>query len=131
MELALEKFLHPSAQYPQAPSPAKPDAGSPYSKLTISVVYTSVDSTLTALRAAGSLASRLNAEIALLVPQIVPHPLPLESPPVLIDWNERRLKVIAEQSSVDTKVCLYLCRDRLATLISVLKPHSIVVIGGL
>src|SRR6185436_19358236 len=68
--------------------------------------------------------------ITLLVPQVVPFPLPLESPPVLLDWNERRFRVIASESPVDTTVRLYLCRDRRETLLSVLKPHSLVVVGG-
>jgi hypothetical protein len=130
MTLALERFLHPGPQPLQEPARQQPRVDAPESKLNISVVFTSVPATLAALKTAGALAHRLNARITLLVPQIVPYPLPLESPPVLIDWNERRLKVIADQSEVETKVSLYLCRDRLATLNSVLKPQSIVVIGG-
>jgi hypothetical protein len=56
--------------------------------------------------------------------------MPLQSPPVLLDWNERRFKVIAEQSLVETTVHLYLCRDREATLLKTLRPHSLVVLGG-
>jgi hypothetical protein len=125
MALALERFLDPALQHP-----ARPAVEAPESKLNISVVFTSVPYTLSALKAAGSLANRLAAQITLIVPQVVPHPLPLESPPVLLDWNERRLKVIAEESPVETKVNLYLCRDRFDTLNTVLKPHSIVVMGG-
>src|SRR6516165_2354202 len=125
MALALERFLHPAPQ-----QPARPAVEAPESKLNISVVFTSVPETLAALRTAGSLANRLAAQITLIVPQVVPFPLPLESPPVLLDWNERRLKVIAEESPVETKVNLYLCRERFETLNTVLKPNSIVVIGG-
>src|SRR5215472_6279230 len=125
MALALERFLDPALQ-----RPARPAVEAPEPKLNISVVFTSVPYTLAALKAAGSLSNRLAAQITLIVPQVVPHPLPLESPPVLLDWNERRLKVIAEESPVETKVNLYLCRDRLQTLNSVLAPHSLVVIGG-
>jgi hypothetical protein len=125
MALAMERFLHPARQHPERPGVEAPD-----SELDISVVFTSVESTLAALKTAGTLANRLAGHITLIVPQVVPYPLPLESPPVLLDWNERRLKVLADQSPVDTKVNLYLCRDHLETLNSVLKPHSIVVIGG-
>src|ERR1700694_5145325 len=99
-------------------------------KLNIAVVFTSVESTLAALKEAGSLASSLGARITLLVPQVVPFPLPLESPPVLLDFNERRFRVIASQSPVETTVRIYLCRDGLETLTRVLNPGSIVVIGG-
>ena len=110
MALALERFVKPAPQ-----TPVRPELEAPEPKLNISVVFTSVPATLAALKTAGSLANRLGAQITLIVPQVVPHPLPLESPPVLLDWNERRLKVIAEKSPVETKVNLYLCRDRLQT----------------
>jgi hypothetical protein len=64
------------------------------------------------------------------VPQIVPYPLPLTSPPVLVDFNERRLRVIASHCRVETRVSIYLCRNPLETLQSVLKPHSLVVVGS-
>ena len=62
------------------------------------------------------LANRLSCRITLVVPQVVPFPLPLSSPPVLLDWNERRFRVIASQSPVETEVQIYLCRDRLEML---------------
>jgi hypothetical protein len=47
-----------------------------------------------------------------------------------VDFNERRLRVLAGQSRVETRVSIYLCRDALPTLLSVLKPHSLVVVGS-
>jgi hypothetical protein len=123
--LALERKLRPLTGHPIHPTDSGPEA-----KLNISVVFTSVDATLTALRAAARLASSLSAQITLLVPQVVPFPVPLESPPVLLDWNERRFRVIAAESPVETTVQIYLCRDRLDALGTVLLPRSIVVIGS-
>ena len=37
---------------------------------------------------------------------------------------------MAAESAVDTTVRFYLCRDRDETLARVLRPHSLVVIGG-
>jgi hypothetical protein len=102
--------------------------GSP--RLNIDVVFTSIDATLAALKKAAALANRLGARITLLVPQIVPYPLPLESPPVLLEWNERRFRVIAEECPVETSVHIYLCRDRVETLSAALKPYSLIVVGG-
>ncbi|MEI9812897.1 MAG: hypothetical protein WDO18_09610 [Acidobacteriota bacterium] len=76
------------------------------------------------------LANKLGAHITLMAPQVVPYPLPLESPPVLLDWNERRFQVISQESFVETTVHLYLCRDRVTTLLTALTPRSTVVIGG-
>jgi hypothetical protein len=125
MSLAVEKILMPATAQPSRPPVEKADQ-----KLNIAVVFTSVESTLAALKEAGTLASSLGARITLLVPQVVPYPLALETPPVLIEFNERRFRLIASQSPVETTVQIYLCRDGLATLTNVLTPGSIVVIGG-
>jgi hypothetical protein len=107
-----------------------PGIEEPGPRLSISVVFTSVELTLAALKRAGTLAASLGARINLLVPQIVPFPLPLESPPVLIEWSERRFQVLAGVSQVETAVRIYLCRDRLETLELVLVPRSIVILGA-
>jgi len=125
MALALERMIAPVTGIP-----ARPFTQETESKLDIQVVFTSVDTTLAALKEAGNLAGSLGARITLIVPQIVPYPLPLTSPPVLVDFNERRLRVIASNCSVETRVSIYLCRDPLETLQSVLKPHSLVVLGS-
>jgi len=126
MSLAFEStFRAATAQPIQAPATVQTE-----SSLNINVVFTSVEATLMALKAAGALANRLCGHITLLVPQVVPYPLPLTSPPILLDWNERRFRVMASDSPVETQVLLYLCRDRAKTLAEVLRPHSIVVLGG-
>ena len=98
--------------------------------LDINVVFTSVTATIEALRKAAQLAKQLSARVVLLAPQVIPYPLALESPPVLLDWNKRRFHLIAAQSPIETQVQIYLCRDREQTLQTVLKPRSIVVVGG-
>jgi hypothetical protein len=125
MSLAIEKLLAPATGRPVQPIGQEADQ-----KLNIAVVFTSVDSTLAALKEAGDLANSLGARIKLVVPQVVPYPLPLETPPVLVEFNENRFRVMASQSPVETSVHVYLCRDRFETLAAVLKPGSIVVLGG-
>lgn len=125
MSLILEKVLAPATGLPE-----RPLAGHAAARFNISVVFTSVEATLAALRKAGALASRLRARITLLVPQIVPYPLPLTSPPVLLDFNERRFRLIAEEAAVETNVRLYLCRDSRDMLKGALEPHSVVVLAG-
>ncbi len=129
MPLALERMIAPVTG-----SPARPFTEETGSKLNVSVVFTSVDATLAALKAAGNLlgnrAGSLGGHITLIVPQVVPYPLPLTKPPVQVDFTERRLRVIASDCRVDTRICVYLCRDPLETLRSVLKPHSLVIVGS-
>lgn len=123
--LVFEKSLAPVAR---RPAPAHVEETE--SKLDVTVVFTSPAATLEAVRKAGILARTLNARISLLVPQVVPYPAPLESPPVLLDFSEHWLREIAGQSPVETAVHIYLCRDAASTLQSVLAPRSLVVIGG-
>jgi hypothetical protein len=125
MALALERIIAPVTGVP-----ARTFAQDAASKIEISVVFTSLEGTLAALKEAGSMARALAGRITLIVPQIVPYPLPLASPPVLVDFNERRLRVIAAGCRVETRVTVYLCRDALQTLKSVLKPGSMVVVGS-
>ena len=125
MSLAIEKQLAPQTGHPTPPIGEEADQ-----RLNIAVVFTSVESTLAALKEAGNLANSLGAKITLVVPQVVPYPLPLETPPVLLEFNEHRFRVIASESLVETSVQIYLCRDRLEMLLRMLSPNSLVVIGG-
>ena len=125
MSLAIEKVLRPATGRPAQPTRVDADQ-----QLNIAVVFTSVESTLAALKEAGNLAGSLGARITLVVPQVVPFPLPLETPPVLVEFNENRFRVMASESLVETSVQIFLCRDRFETLAAVLKPGSIVVVGG-
>jgi hypothetical protein len=125
MSLAIEKILSPATGQPSRPPVEEADRG-----LNITVVFTSVEATLAALKQAGTLASSLGSRITLVVPQVVPYPLALESPPILIDFNERRFRLIAGESPVETNVQIYLCRDQFETLAGVLSPGSLVVLAG-
>jgi hypothetical protein len=114
------------------PAISRPDTQPPESgshRLEISVVFTCPEFTITALKRAADLAGNLDARITLIVPQVVPFPLPLSSPPVLLDFQEARLREIASNTPVETVVRIYLCRSRWELLQTVLEPHSLVVLG--
>jgi hypothetical protein len=118
---------------PVAPGTRTPDwhvAGSNEARLNVTVLFTSVDATIAALRTAGALAGKLGGRITIMVPEIVPYHLPINKPPVAQDWNEKRFRVIAAESPVETSVRFYLCRDMDEMLARQLKPHSLIVLGG-
>ena len=125
MSLASEKMPVRATGYPTPSLGADADQ-----RLNIAVLFTSVESTLAALKEAGDLANHLGAQITVVVPQVVPYPLPLEGPPVQAEFSERRFRVLASESPVETTGQIYLCRDRLAALETALRPGSIVVLGG-
>jgi hypothetical protein len=106
-------------------APSERDSG-----LDVHVIFTSFPRTRTALAAAASLAAGLQARVTILAAQVVPYPLPLEEPPVAIEFTERKLWQMAAEQQSGAAVAIYLCRDREATIRQVLRPESVVVIGG-
>ena len=97
--------------------------------LHIGVVFTDFEGTKAALKVAANLIAGLEADIDLVVPYVVPFPLPLAKPAVPPGFALRRLRELAAAANVQTSIHMYLCRDRFETLLQVLEPHSIVVVG--
>ena len=110
--------------------PGFPKSDETNRRLEIVVVHTSVQATLTALTRAAALAKGLNARLRLVMMNVIPYPLPLDSPPVRSDFSERLIVEIASASPIETTVHLCMCRQRLETLIALLRPRSLLVIGG-
>jgi len=98
--------------------------------LHINVVFTDFEDTQAALKAAAALAAGLRAGIDLIVPQIVPFPLQLARPAVPPAFTLRRLMELASTADVQPSIRMYLCRDRVETLIQVLPPHAVIVVGS-
>ena len=101
--------------------------------IEVNVIFTDSESTLAALKMAGSLACNLGARINLVAAQVVPLVFPLTRPPVAVDYTEQRLLDLAyrgAQGPLETSIQLHLCRDKRQALLRALKPKSLVVIGG-
>jgi hypothetical protein len=98
--------------------------------LDLEVIFTDLTRTRATLAAATQYARDLGAQITILDAQVVPYPLPLDRPPVPVEFTERALRSLAAEQPIDTFVELYLCRDRNDTIRQVLKPESMVVIPG-
>jgi hypothetical protein len=95
----------------------------------IYVLFTEMRETRAALRSAESLSTGLPAALALLVPLTVPYPLPLNRPPVPLDFAARRIAELADAVTMKIRAYVYLCRDPEKTIQDALNPHSVVVIG--
>ena len=127
--LIIDKFVRPWEG-----TPTKETApGCPSKKLEVSVIFTDAPGTLAALKTAGTLAQGLGAKIKLMDLQAVPYAYPLDRPPVSVAFTEKHLFDLAcraVQASQEIAVSLHLCRDRLQTILEVLEPNSLVVIGA-
>jgi hypothetical protein len=96
--------------------------------LEVVVLHTSTQATLRSLRTAAELAAGLAARIRLLVLEVVPYPLEVESPRVPLEFTQRRFRTVASDARIDTLVDIRLGRDRRKMLESALKPGSVVVL---
>lgn len=100
--------------------------------LEINVIFTEPEATAAAVNFAQSFAHELGARIQLRAAIAVPHQLPLDQPPVSVAFLQESLRNLASQGAdgVEPTVHLYLCRDRAPALLQVLRPDSLVVLGG-
>jgi hypothetical protein len=105
----------------------------PEDRLRVDVVFTTAEPTLAALRAAGDLSKSLDARIALVAVEVVHYALPLEQPPIPIDVFARQLRELVTKAQLEEGemvIEIYVGRDRRACLQQVLRPGSLVVVGG-
>lgn len=101
-------------------------------QLEVNVIFTNPEATALALKYAASFATDLTGRIRLRAAIVVPLQLPFDQPPVSISFMERLLSdlVCRMKDASRATVHLYLCRNRLQTLLQVLSPNSLVIIGG-
>jgi hypothetical protein len=99
-------------------------------ELEIFVIFTDHSGTLAALRMADRLGEELDARLRLLMLYEVPYALPLTRPAVPVEFLEEDLRALASKVPTDIAAHTYLCRDKRRTLHLILKPGSIVILGG-
>jgi hypothetical protein len=101
--------------------------------LPVTVVSTTPEGTRAALRLASTLAKDLCLRICLLAVHEVPFHFPLDTPPVSLDFLERtQMAVVAESQLNEGEVSIevFLCRSRKDCLRAILRPRSLVIVGG-
>jgi len=110
----------------------QPESQQQPARLRIHVLFTNPADTRAALNTAIEMATELDSEIALIVTPIVPFPLPMENPPVPLEFASEQIRRLAESvraGGAELKGYIYLCRNPMETLIRELPAHSLVVIG--
>jgi hypothetical protein len=99
-------------------------------RLQVFVVFTNTTGTLAALQMAERLSKKLEARLQVLMPYEVPYTLPLTEPAVPAGFLEEQLRTLAHQAPMEIAAHVYLCRDKRRTLRLILRPYSLVVVGG-
>jgi hypothetical protein len=132
MDINRQIWTHTGLRAPALllPTPRPPGTDRAEGKLEIAVFFTSPEATVAAIGRAAALLKGLNGRISLIAAQTVPYPLALDNPPVPFAFNKQRLLEIAGKSPVQMTVHLCVCRSRSEMLMTLLKPGSVVVIGG-
>ena len=102
------------------------------SHLRITVVTTTPQGTIAALKAAATLAKDLCGQIDVQVHEPVPIHFSLQRPHVSVDFLEERLLRMIREAAVPTEaiaIHVWLCRSRKLSLEDSLAPRSLVVMG--
>jgi hypothetical protein len=98
--------------------------------LKVNVLFTNPEATRSAVKTAVQLAGSLGARIRIIVPQVVPFPLQLAEPTIAPEFTAQRARAIMEECSLDAEIEVCLCREALDAALSVLKPNSLLLVGG-
>ena len=101
-----------------------------HSELEVFVIFTDHSGTLAALQTADQLTKKLEARLRLLMLHEVPYALPLTRPAVPVGFLEEQLHAWASKIPIDIVAHIYLCRDKCRTVRLILKPRSIMILGG-
>jgi len=102
------------------------------SNLRVTVVHTTTEATIAALRTAARLAAGLGAQLVLLSAEEVPLQFTLDKLPVPVELLERHVQGFIHASGIrghEVTIQLLLCRDKYSSLQWALRPGSLVVIG--
>jgi hypothetical protein len=108
---------------------AEPPILSPKPEKSVTVIFTSINPNIAALEKAAELAKPLNASVIVVAVQVVPYALPLDRPPVPMEFVTRRLEEMATQVPGKVRVFAYLCRDPREALKRILTSDGPVVMG--
>lgn len=96
---------------------------------TVFVLYTSASWTLLAMEKAHELANPFGDTITVLVIQAVPYALPLEYPPVPMEFITKHFSELSRKFSEAIRIRAYLCRNRVETLKRILNLNTPIVIA--
>ncbi len=103
------------------------------SRFPVTVIATTREGTLAALKTASALAKNLGTPITLAMIEVLRPNLPLDLPRVMIDFFEQRAFGLISDAGIRDQavtVQIWFCRDRKKGLRQALSPQTLAVIGG-
>jgi hypothetical protein len=103
------------------------------SRFNVTVIATTPEGTIAALKTAARLARNLDAPITLAMIEVLRPHLPLERSPFIIDFLEKRAFALVSDAGIREQpvtVQIWFCHDRKKCLRQALGSRSLAVIGG-
>ena len=125
-----DEFSLPSPAYPHEAEGHLQVEKYDEQRLELYVIYTDTPGTRAALQMADELGNKLGAQIKLLVPWEVPYTLSLTKPAVSVEFLERQVRNLAGNARLEIAAHIYLCRDKRQALKFLLRPNSLIAVGG-
>jgi len=99
------------------------------SRCRVYIVFTDLKGSAAALEVAAELTANLEIDLAMVAVQTVPFVLPLSDPPVSLDFKMCQLRDLIKSTGLQVQATIYLCRDDTETLLRILPPAALVVMG--
>jgi hypothetical protein len=93
------------------------------------VVFTSINWSLKVLEKAREISEAIGGKIIVVAVQAVPYQLPLNEPPIKMEFAIRRFEENVENFPYEIQIYTYLCRDLMEALKRILNPGCRVVVG--
>jgi len=103
------------------------------SRFHVTVIATTREGTLAALKTAANLAKNLGAPVTLAMIEVLRPNLPFEQPYFVIDFFERRAFALISDAGIreqEVTVQIWFCRDRKKGLRQALGSQTLAVVGG-
>jgi hypothetical protein len=103
------------------------------SRFQVTVIATTPEGTVAALKTAAGLAQNLDAPITLALIEVLRPHLPLERPPFMVDFLEKRAFAMVSDAGIHEQavtIQIWFCHNRKKCLRQALGPRSLAVIGG-
>jgi hypothetical protein len=96
----------------------------------IYLLYTGIEQTLSAARAAAPFAKALGVPLTVVHFRTIPYPLAVDAPPGISPIETAAFLQRLRHAGLDARIHVYLCRNDQQTMPRALRTHSLIVLGG-
>ena len=114
----------------QTAAPLLKQSASDSHPLDVYVIFTEAETTRRTLQAVHRLTQGLTVRLSVIVPQVIPYPLPLDEPAVPLPFTREALLEILKPEETETRVSIFLCRDRMEGIRAAVTAGSLLIVGA-